>query len=342
MPNCDLISLDLIHHHWIKKFHLDSLEGEVKTVPARSLLGPWRFGIFSKMVYIRYRDNRPCLARRVYRESMRCTIPFWKEYGKEDEKYSIRIFLKEFNRLIESFSVAEFDQKESIVPVGGERHIIDGEHRISALSFFNKDVTICEFPDAEMPCFNYGYYKDRWMSDYCMDTVAYESIPLLKDLRVLCLWPGSDVDTSTLGEVFYSRTIRTGYRAYSRLRSMIDPHWAGEALKGKTRFVFYLPSETDCAPKDNGGSSFVSEPDKVLRISNIVLTRSGRRSWYHGGGVACRILTSVEVLWDKIRVDFRFIWFRFKSIVANWDNKLWISFYNYISPLWKRHGKLKS
>ena len=201
MPNCDPIPLDLIHPHWINKFHLDSLEGEVKTVPARSLLGAWRFGIFSKMVYIRYRDSRPCLARRVYRESMRCSNPFWKEYGKEDEKYNIRIFLKDFNRLIDSFSVVEFDPNESIVPVGGESHILDGEHRISALSFYDKDVTICEFPDAEMPCLDYSFYKDRWMSDYCMDVVAYESVPLLKGLRVLCLWPGEEVDSSTLSRV---------------------------------------------------------------------------------------------------------------------------------------------
>ena len=342
MPNCDPIPLDLIHPHWINKFHLDSLEGEVKTVPARSLLGPLRFGIFSKMVYIRYRDSRPCLARRVYRESMRCSNPFWKEYGKEDEKYNIRIFLKDFNRLIDSFSVVEFDPNESIVPVGGESHILDGEHRISALSFYDKDVTICEFPDAEMPCLDYSFYKDRWMSDYCMDVVAYESVPLIKGLRVLCLWPGEDVDSSTLGEVFYSRSFRTGYKAYSRLRSALDPLWVGEAVKGETRFVFYLPSEADYAPEDSGESKLVSEPDEVLRVSNIVLTCGGRKNWWHGGGIACGIITPIEVLWDKVSVGCRFIWFRFKSIFANWDNNVWISFYNFINPLWKRHDKLES
>ena len=35
-----------------------------------------------------------------------------------------------------------------------------------------------------------------------MDMVAYESVPLIKGLRVLCLWSGEDVDSSTLGEVF--------------------------------------------------------------------------------------------------------------------------------------------
>ena len=115
-------------------------------MPARSLLGPWRFGLFAKMVYIRYRDSRPHLAKRVYQESMRCTNPLWKEYGKEKEKNKYRIFIKVFNELINTFSTSDFDPRESIVPVGAEKHIIDGEHRVSALAFFDKEVTICEFP----------------------------------------------------------------------------------------------------------------------------------------------------------------------------------------------------
>ena len=341
MPR-DLTPLELIHPHWINKFHLDSLEGEVKIVPARSLVGPWRFGIFAKMAYIRYRDSRPCLARRVYLESIRATNPFGKEYGKEKEKSSFRIFVRVFNELIKRFSAGEFDPKESIVPVGGERHIIDGEHRIAALSFFDKDVTICEFPSAEMPCFDYDYYKERWMSDYCRDLAACECVNFIKGLRVLFLWPGAHIDLSSLGKVCYSRSFHMGSKSYTRLRLAIDPIWRGEAADGETRVVFYLPSEVDFTPEVSGDSTNVFDPEEVTRVSNLVLTWRGRRSWYRGGGIACRILAPFEMFWDKLSSYIRFVWSRFKLSLGNSDSKLWLFTYNFFKPLWKRNDKTKS
>ena len=332
----DLNPLDLIHPYWINKFHLDSLEGEVKTVPARSLLGPWRFGLFSKLAYIRYRDSRPCLARRVYIESMRCTNPHRREYGKEEEKKGFKLFLKVFNELIDGFSAGEFDPFESIVPVGGERHILDGEHRIAALSCFDKEVTICEFPAAEMPSFGYEYYKDRWMSEHCLDFAARECVNYIKGLRLLFLWPGAETDLSSLGKVFYSRSFHTTRKAYTRLRAAVDPLWGGEAVGGETRIMFYLPSEVDCPPKVSGESTIVFDPEEVIRASNLILTWKGRMDWYYGGGLACCLLAPFVMLWDKLSTDCSFIWLRIKAVLGNWDNKLWISLYHFVKPLWKR------
>ena len=337
MPNCDPIPLDLIHPHWINKFHLDSLEGEVKIVPARSLLGPWRFGLFAKMVYIRYRDSRPHLARRVYRESMRCTNPLWKEYGKEKEKNKYRIFIKVFNELINTFSTSDFDPRESIVPVGAEKHIIDGEHRVSALAFFDKEVTICEFPVTGMYNLKYRFYKDRGMSDYLMDLTVYESAILLKNLRVICIWPGEHVAIPDIAEELYSRSFNLGRKACSMLRSAIDPGWSGEAAEGEVRFVFYLPHEADLAAV-NGVNTIVYDQDEVLRVSKLVLTWSGRRLWYHGGGIAGLLLAPLAVVWDKLSSDYCFIRYKVKFILARWNNKHWIAFYNNIKSFFCDHG----
>ena len=342
MRPCDLNPRDLIHPYWIEKYHLDSLEGEVKTVPARSLLGPWRFGFFSKMVYIRYRKTRPCLARRVYYESLRCTTPFMKEPGKEEEKYNFRVFIHDFNQLIDRLSSEAFDPGESIVPVGFGRHIIDGEHRVSTLSYFDKDVTIYVFPAADLNCLDYEFYKDRWMSDYCMDLAASECVAFLKGLRVLCLWPGADADLSCLGEVVYSRSFKTGHKAYSKLRFEIDSLWSGKSVKGETRFVYYLPSGINHAPDVSGDSMVISDPEEVLRVSNLVLTWKGRLRWYLGGRILCRPLAFMDMFWDKLRADYRFVRFRIKFVLGNWDNKLWISFYNFVSPLWKRYDNITS
>ena len=339
MRNFDMTPLDLIHPYWIRKYHLDSLKGEVKTVPARSLLGPWRLGMFAKMVYISLRDTRPVLARRVYRESMRCSNPLWKEYGKEKEKNRRRTFFKVFNDLIDTFSAGEFDPDVSVVPVGCERHIIDGEHRVSTLSFFNKDVTICEFNVTGIYNLNYRFYKDRGMSDYCIDITVHEAVPLLEGLRALCLWPGTSVDLSTLGKVLYFRSFRTGPKACSRLRSAIDLLWAGEALKGRTSFVFYLPSDSGHAMDLGGGGQMVVGPEDVVRVSNLVLTTEGKMGWLHGGGIACRMLAPVEMFWDKLRADCRYLWLRMKVMAGEWDNKLWISLYGFLISLWKKHKK---
>lgn len=330
-------TLDLIHPYWVNLFHLDSLKGEVKTVPARSLLGPWRFGLFAKMVYIRYRDSRPHLAKRVYQESMRCTNPLWKEYGKEKEKNRFRIFIKVFNELIDTFSNSGFDPGESIVPVGAERHIIDGEHRVSTLAFFDKEVTICEFPVTGMYNLKYRFYRDRGMSDYCMDLTVYESAVLLKNLRVICLWPGEHSAFPDMVEELYSRSFNLGRKACSMLRSAIDPGWSGEAAEGEVRFVFYLPHEADLAAV-NGVNTIVYDQDEVLRVSKLVLTWCGRRNWYHGGGIACLLLAPWAVAWDKLRSDYCFIRYKVKFILARWNNKHWITFYNNLKSFFCDHG----
>ena len=173
----------------------------------------------------------------------------------------------------------------------------------------------------------YRFYKDRGMSDYLMDLTVYESAILLKNLRVICIWPGEHV----------ARSFNLGRKACSMLRSAIDPGWSGEAAEGEVRFVFYLPHEADLAAV-NGVNTIVYDQDEVLRVSKLVLTWSGRRNWYHGGGIACFLLAPLAVVWDKLRSDYCFIRYKVKFILARWNNKHWIAFYNNIKSFFCDHG----
>ena len=165
----------LIHPVWIKMYGLDQLEGEVISLPARQLLTPKRFDLFAKLFYIRHRKDRPCLARRVYLESLRSIIPSGKEFGKEEEKNSFKVHISVFDKLIDSFQSGDFDSSVSLVPVSGD-FIIDGAHRVAALAFWGKDVTVCKFVCEPQVIFDYSYFLERWMSTHVADLVAKESL----------------------------------------------------------------------------------------------------------------------------------------------------------------------
>ena len=304
------------------------------TVPARTLLLPWRFELFARIYYIGHRNDRRHLARRVYFESLRSLVPSGKEYGREKEKSSFRVHFKVFDQLIDVFQKNDFDSSVSIVPIGKDNLFLDGSHRISTLAFFDKDVTVCRFNDASGDRFVYSHFLERGMSVYATDLAAFEGIGWLPGLSVLCVWQESEMPVFDKWDVFYRRDFKLGKKAYSRLRSKLDPAWDGkDAAFPSSRgvsFVFFTPSETHPAPLGVD----------VSLVARLVLTWEGRRQWYRGTGTAFLFSRVVESLKDRAHADLVFLHYWREYYFSGFDNKCWIWFYNLVSPLWKKNRSI--
>ncbi len=332
--------MSLIHPFWIRKYGLDNIHGEVKKVPAETLMSPTRFDLFAKYYYIRNRKTSPIKAKRVYYESLRCLVPFGKEYGKEEEKFSFAKHFEVFDSLIKTFSSGEFDPSCSLVPVIAGNHILDGAHRVAALAFFKKDVWICEFASTTRIDydFDYTFFVSRWMSEYTADLTAFEGMRILKGMAVICLWRDNHEVLPETGRVFYQRSFSLNRREYKRLRSGIEPGWEG-AVDEDVRcfnplFVFlYSPSELEA--RDSDSITIIIGDDSVRRVSSIVLTREGRKGWRSGGGMLAIVSDFVSSFTSVLITESAYRKYRLKMWLSLWDNKLWISFYGVVSRLWK-------
>lgn len=322
--------LSLIQSSWVEKCGLDKLHGEVKKVPAAILMRPTRFDLFAKYYYIRNRKTSPFRAKRVYYESLRCLVPFGKEFGKEEEKYSFAKHFEVFDNLIDTFSSEEFDPSCSLVPVGADNLLFDGAHRVATLAFYKKDIWICEFASVVGNNYDYAYFTSRWMSDYAADLTAFEGMCFLKGMVVLCIWGDIQEFIPDQGIVFYQRSFTLNRREYLKLRSCVEFGWKGTGNEDcrhvDVRFVF-LHSSSGLEERESGSVTIIRGEDSVHRVSSIVLTKEGRKQWRSGG--------CISALENSLIVELSYWWCRLKMWLSVRDNKIWISFYGAVSKLWK-------
>ena len=178
-----------MQRHTVEIYDLENHECQIYKVPARSLLKSQRFDLFAKLFYIRNVETEPEEACKVYAEHIKAFNPDGKEPGRED-KNGVDDFIFAFDKLIAYFSAHEFDDTISIIPVDKNGVILDGGHRVAALAFFDRQVTIAQFGEVVSKCdFDYKYFMDRGLAWDVCDKIAWEMTRWLDDLFVACLWP---------------------------------------------------------------------------------------------------------------------------------------------------------
>ena len=186
------MDFNLLQKHTIEIYQLENHECRTLRVPARTLLKPQRFDLFAKLYYIRNASVNKDDALRVYTDHIKAFNPDGREPGRDD-KNGAQDFVSVFDRIIEHFGDNEFDDSISVVPVDKNGVILDGAHRVAALAFFGKSVTIAQFDDVEAKCdFDYTYFKNRGLAWDVADAVALEMTRWVDQLLVACIWPSTD------------------------------------------------------------------------------------------------------------------------------------------------------
>lgn len=183
------IMINLLQKHTVDLYDLKNKEFEFQKIPAQNLITVSRFDLFAKLAYIEHRSSKPSYAKKLYIEHIKVFNPDLKEPGRED-KNGIEDFLTTFNTLIDYFKDNEFDPEVSLIPVSENGEILDGSHRVAALAYFKKDVSILKFKDVNpVAKFDYNYFLKRGLAISTADAIAYESFNFVDNLFVACLWP---------------------------------------------------------------------------------------------------------------------------------------------------------
>jgi hypothetical protein len=181
--------INLLQKHTVDSYNLEQKEFELQKLPARQLITVSRFDLFAKMMYIKYRKSNPEFAKKIYSEHIKVFNPNLKEPGRED-KNGLEDFILAFDKLINHFEYNEFDAEVSLIPVSGDGKILDGSHRIAALAYFNKEVSILKFKEVQpVAKFDYNYFIKRGLSIQTADIISSEGLNFVDNLFVACLWP---------------------------------------------------------------------------------------------------------------------------------------------------------
>ena len=227
-----MIQMDfsLLQEHTIEIYQLKNRECRIEQVPARSLLCPKRFDLFAKLYYIDNLASNPSAAMEVYSDHIRTFNPDGREPGRED-KNGTEDFVKVFDAIIAHFRENDFDDHVSVVPVDGEGVILDGAHRVAALAYFGKDVTIARYEGVKAVCdFDYNYFKNRGLSWRVCDIIALEMVKRLEDVYAACVWPSNSTDNQQL--------ILSKLKNEHRIAYVKEIHCDLSSLRGFVKYIY--------------------------------------------------------------------------------------------------------
>ncbi len=124
-----------------------------------ALITPMRFDVMAKYIYARYHDlGVQCnWALRLYSEHLQvwnnqresCPPDIFHYYCAKEyvSKNGIESYTQTFQRVLASIKERGIDSEMSVVPIGNDKSLIDGAHRVAAALLYGKPV-VCElFPN---------------------------------------------------------------------------------------------------------------------------------------------------------------------------------------------------
>ncbi len=344
---------NLLQRHTIDLYHLEDQPCRLSKVKARTLLKSQRFDLFAKLYYIDYLSSNPSAALEVYREHIVAFNPDGREPGRDD-KNGTEDFVKTFDAIISHFRKNDFDDHVSIVPVDSEGVILDGAHRVAALVYFDKDVTIAQFENVRaVTDFDYGYFKNRGLSWRVCDIIALEMVKRLDDIYAACVWPSNSTEQQQLvlsrlkeqHQIAYVKEIRCDLASLRGFVKYIyrEQEWTQNAsyvldkatrIYGKSSLMvvfFESKSGLDALLKEKerireilgmGKDSLhiTDNHTEALDIASAILTEDGQSRWITQGAAN---------LYRKISNTLQERWFVFKKVQ-------WINFKVKLSQIIKR------
>lgn len=276
-----------LQQHTINIYKLSGKSYEVKSVPARSLLSPLRFDLFAKLFYIKNIDMNPSFAKEVYINHIKAFNPDLKEPGRGD-KCSIEDFISVFDGLIKTFKTNNFDDAISIIPVDYNNIILDGAHRVAALAYYDRYVTIARFKDVvSNGPFDFNYFKFRGLSWKLLDTVALEMTRWLNSLSAaLFLNPNKNIFNHLFNNMYFSKLMHTNTASVCRLLPHINNNKLSHAnivddikSKGIKIIAFCLYEQGNLSKMAKMAGNFYEINDEPKIISALFLDDKCSREW---------------------------------------------------------------
>ena len=332
--------LQLVQEHTIEIYNLAQKEYTIEVVNARELLHVSRFDLFAKLYYARNRESNYDDALTVYKQHILAFNPDLKEPGRED-KNSIDDFVNTFDELLYQFKKQEFDDTVSLVPIDEEGIILDGAHRVAALAYYDKKVTVLHFKNVHSKGpFDYKYFKDRGLSWHIADLIAREITIWRKDMLIACLWPGlGDIRRKNECVEMLARSYKVCYikdinLSLKDLRLLISKVYVGQLWvnnkdavfdkailcygnSNKTMRIVLLQSNVPleetiankerirrCFHKGKHSIHITDNSEETQRLASLVLSKNGLNVW-HSENEIVEIVENIKERWfyfKKVRL----------------------------------------
>lgn len=348
------MDFSLFQEHTVKLYDLEHRSYQIQTIKARALLSVYRFDLFAKLIYARKRKTDCQFARDIYIKHIKAFNPDGREPGRDD-KISLEDFLRVYDNLLDYFEEADFDATKSIVPVSSDGVILDGAHRVAALAYYDKEVTIAKFEEVTPVCqFDYNYFLQRGLSREVCDLIAREIVQWVPNCFVACFWPrmGSLDQKAAAQKVlnrrslpFYHKSISVNLKSLTlfmakvyRMQAWVgseDNQFAGakdKALncysKGNRLDLFFFSSDLSLDdilnmkeqirklyPYGKHSVHITDNDEETKDIAYFALTKQGQEQWTFAGNWRG---------WELIKQSFAERIYIFKHVT--WINaKVWVA-----------------
>lgn len=347
--------LQRIQEHTIKIYDLSNQSYQIETIKARTLLSPYRFDLYAKLYYIKHRDENKEKALEVYYQHIKAFNPDWKEPGRED-KINRKDFIETFDKLIDYFQKHDFDNSISIVPIGKDNTILDGAHRIAALAYWDKEVTIARFDKIVPKCqFDYEYFKQRGLSNEVSDLIANEICQWNENVFIACLWPkmGNAIQKgkakktiNTFSVPFYIKEVKPTLNALTMFIANIyrRQNWVGNINNGyvgakdkalncyafgqNIEFVYFCSENLNevlklkesirtLFPHDKHSIHITDTHEESIEIAFLTLTNEGLKEWLYQDFICGFFLKKYEALKELIYYFKKVIWLNLKIKIVS-------------------------
>lgn len=346
------MDFSLLQPHTVNLYDLTNKTYTIERVKAKSLLSPLRFDLFAKLYYAKHRDDDPTKARHIYIEHIKAFNPDGREPGRDD-KISFEDFIRIFDSLLDYFKENNFDEKESIVPLSSNGIILDGAHRVAALAYYNKEITIARFNGVVSVCqFDYLYFKMRGLSQEVSDTIAKEILNWTPYCFVACLWPKMGDDKKKemaidrikrFSTVFYAKKLHCSLSSFGTFIARIyqGQSWVGSEKNGfagamdkalncydtnkNIDFVFFqsnkmldeileLKEEIRNLFIYGKHSLHITDNDEETKdIAYLVLSKEGLSEWLYKHDSWGYVFLIRDIVREKIYIFKKVHWIRFKT-----------------------------
>ena len=352
--------LQQIQEHTIKIYDLRNHSYQIETVKARTLLSPYRFDLYAKLYYIKHRGGNKKKALEVYIQHIKAFNPDWIEPGRKD-KISQKDFIDTFDQLIDYFQINDFDDSISIVPVGKNNIILDGAHRIAALAYWDKEVTIARFEEVVPKCqFDYEYFKQRGLSNEISDLIANEICQWNDNVFIACLWPkmGNAIQKEKAKKTikafsvpFYTKEIKPTFNALKIFIAYIYRHqnWIGNieneyaGIKNKVlncytfnksiEFIYFCGGDLDevlnlkeyirtLYPYKKHSIHITDTHEESKEIAFLTLMDEGLNKWLYNDSINSFFMKNQERIKESIYFFKNVTWINLKVEIASLINKL--------------------
>ena len=272
----------LVNHHLIDIGFLPKSPMKIAFHDGINFLNSARFDLNAKLLLARYLDGgyESTFARDVYLKHL---LVF--NGMKELEKKSQNDFINSFNDTLQSIKCDGWALQKGAIPIGANRTIIDGAHRVASAIISGVQIPALFVPK-DGPRYDFRWFINRGLELDCADAMAMEYIRWNPNCVIITLFPAAKIDGNQLdrilcryGDVVYDRSfVVTGDGPELLIWQMYaDEPWVGDA---RSNWPGISNKAKKCFPYDSGNvQAILFEPrikselrklkDEIRTLGNV-------------------------------------------------------------------------